>query len=285
MNQRPLVIIGAAGMLGQDLAKVFADQEPLLWDRDQIDITDAELVDQRLAEVRPGLVLNVAAYNQVDEAESDEGFAIARRVNADGPAILAAACARQAATLVHYSTDYVFAGDQPAGYREDTPPAPVNRYGESKYSGEAAVLASGAAVYLIRTSRLFGEPGESPGSKKSFVDTMLALAETRDTLDVVDAEVSSPTSTADLATATRQLLEGKFGPGVYHRTNSGACTWYQFACEIFRQAGVAVTVNPVPASAFPRPAKRPDYSVLLNTKLSAMRPWSEALAAYLEQRA
>jgi len=281
MHKQSVIILGGQGMLGQDLARVFADVSPLVWDRAELDITNAAAVLEAFTSVKPSIVINAAAYNLVDNAESDEGFSAAMQVNAKGPENIARACKQVGALCVHYSTDYVFEGTSQLGYKEDDLPHPQSRYAESKLAGERAVLNSDAQAYIIRTCRLFGAPGASQGSKQSFVDLMLSLAEKRDTLDVVNEEVASPTYSADLAAQTRYLIEQELQPGIYHITNSGACTWYEFAKEIFRITGKNITVNPVPASTFPRPAKRPAYSRLINTKLPPLRSWQEAVAAYL----
>ncbi len=277
----PLVIVGANGMLGQDLAREFADLSPDLLDKDDMDITNFEVVKTILGETGATIVINAAAYNLVDDAEDPKGEAIARLVNVEGPRNLAKACRALGATLIHYSSDYVFAGDDKQGYVESAETSPQSGYARSKRDGELAVLEENEDAYVVRTCKLFGAPGISEGSKKSFVDVMLSLAETRDTLDVVDEEYASPTYTPDLAAQTRVLLEGGFDPGIYHMTNTGACTWYEFAQEIFRLSGKDIKLNPVTADAFPRPAARPKYSQLLNTKLPEMRSWQDGLAGYL----
>lgn len=271
-------------MLGQDLEKVFTDLHPVVWDKEDLNITDSHQVLEKIKELQPGTVISAAAYNLVDDAESDEGFALAKKVNGEGPKNLAAACTAIKATFVHYSTDYVFDGTKKEGYREDDAPNPQSKYAESKLLGEQNALKEGENVYVVRTCKLFGQPGTSEGSKKSFVDVMLWLSESKDELDVVDEELASPTYTPDLAKQTRFLLEGRYAPGIYHVTNSNACTWYEFAEEIFRQAGKKMRLNKVTAEAFPRPAARPKFSILLNTKLPMMRSWQEALSEYLNTR-
>ncbi len=283
MIETPLLIIGGHGMLGQDLARVFADLNPTVWDIEDIDITDDAMVRKKFADLKPKTIINAAAYNAVDNAEEHEGFVIAKKVNGDGPAILAKVAVEIDATLVHFSSDYVFDGLKEEGYSEEDEPNPQSGYAKSKLFGEHAVLQSDVRGFVIRTCRLFGQPGASEGSKNSFVDTMLELAKTRNSLDVVDEEVASPTYTLDLAERVRFILDGEYEPGLYHVTNLGACTWYEFAQEIFHQAGIAIALEPVPASTFPRPAARPAFSILLNTKLPPMRTWQEALADHIQQ--
>lgn len=282
MIEQPIVILGGKGMLGQDLAQVFSDKRTFVWDRDDVDITDIDALREKLQYFAPRTVINAAAYNAVDAIEEhEEDRAIATAVNAVAAGSIATICRKINATLVHFSTDYVFEGSCEEGYTEDAQPNPQSDYARSKFAGETAVLHSGAKAFVVRTSRLFGHAGMSAVSKKSFVDTMMRLASERDELDAVDEEVSSPTYTPDLAAQVRVLLDGDYMPGIYHMSNSGACTWYEFAQEIFRVTNASVTVNPVNSSAFPRPAARPRYSVLMNTKLPALRTWQEALADYL----
>jgi len=276
-----ILIVGAQGMLGQELAKVFADYDLTLWDKTQLDITDSEMVEARLTELKPDLVINSAAYNDVDACE--EKFDIAKAINFHGPVNLAKTCQKIGAKVVHYSTDYVFRGDKKEGYPETYTPEPVSKYGASKLLGER-VLENCDQCYVMRTSRLFGLPASSEGAKRSFIDVMITLAETRDEIDVVSEEYSNPTYVVDLATQTKVLVDGDFGSGIYHGINEGACTWYEFAEEIFSQVGKEIKLNPVPASKFPRPAKRPDYSSLINTKLPKLRTWQDAISAYLIQK-
>ncbi len=280
-----VLILGAKGMLGQTFVRAFHDAEVFAWDREECDITDAALVAKKIGELQPALIINAAAYNDVDGAEKDA--TMANTINGDAVGYLASAAASVGATLVHYSTDYIFDGRKKEGYREDDIPSPISEYGKSKFLGEQKIITYNLkpiTYYLIRTSRLFGKQGSG---KKSFIDLVLDLTQKKDTLEVVDEELSSPTYVEDLAQRTRKMIEQKKPSGIYHMTNSGVCTWYGFTEEIFKQAhelGLLVKmpiVVPVPSSRFPRPAKRPAYSQLLNTKLSPLRPWQEALRDYL----
>lgn len=274
-------------MLGQDLAKTFSDKRTFIWDKDDMDITDPEQVQEKLEYIRPKLVINAAAFNAVDAIEEEEkAYAIAQKVNVEGVRNVARVCAGIESTFVHYSSDYVFDGTNKEGYAEDATPHPMSKYAQTKYAGEQAAQEFGGRVYIVRTCKLFGIAGESEVSKKSFVDTMLELAKTKTELSVVDEEYASPTYTPDLAQTTRLLIDDTNGymPGIYHVTNSGACTWYAFAQEIFKQAGIEMKLTPVTADTFPRPAPRPKYSQLLNTKLPELRSWQEALKEYLNER-
>jgi dTDP-4-dehydrorhamnose reductase len=274
-----VIIIGAKGMLGQELARTFVDYQPLLWDRQEIDITDEYSVSNKISGEKPDVVINAAAFNDVDAAEEKEP--LAKRINGSGPGYLAKSLSASGGILVHYSTDYVFRGDKKEGYLEEDSPEPQSAYARSKYLGEQEVQKCTGKFYIIRLSRLFGQPAASETAKKSFVQLMLDLAKTKKELNVVNEELDCPTFAPDLALRTREIIEQKKPYGLYHVTNSGACTWYDFAKEIFTLKNIDVKLNPVPTDFFPRPAVRPKYSVLLNTKLTAMRSWQEALKEFL----
>jgi len=256
------------------------------WDREEIDITDKELITNKIYAIKPEIIINAAAYNAVDKCEESEAeYNLAKRLNIDGPRYIAEAALAVGAAFVHYSTDNVFNGRKKRGYRENDETAPVNRYGKTKAIGERQMIAlsgKGLKWYLIRTSKLFGPPGESELAKPSFFDIMLKVSGERSEIDAVDEELSCFTYTPDLARATRELVESGAGCGIYHLTNSGASTWYSAAKELFVMAGKKIKLNAVSADKFPRPARRPKYSVLLNTKLESLRPWQEALKEYLK---
>lgn len=273
-----VLILGAKGMLGSMLGRVLTDWQPVLWDKGEIDITHEKSVRAQLGELKPTVIINAAAYTDVDGAEKDKEAAFA--VNEKGVATIAAVARELSATVVHYSTDYVFAGKKEGGYVEsDEAGRAVNVYGESKLAGERALAMSGINYYLIRTAWLYGPGG------KNFVETMLALAGKRDEIAVVNDQWGCPTYTKDVAYFTQMLLsENQYGPGVYHAVNSGKASWYEFAEEIFLLANKQVTVKQIPAALFERPAARPRYSVLQNTKGPFMRAWEVALDDYLRSR-
>lgn len=275
-----VLIIGAKGMLGQDLMALFgADKkyQVLGIDQESIDITNRANVLQKIEEIKPNIVINTAAFTAVDNCEKLEFKKVCFDVNGYGVGYLASACKKAGAMLVHYSTDYIFAGDKAEGYKEDEKNfAPVNVYGESKLLGEQELQKNTDKFYLVRTAWLYGKNG------KNFVDTMLALAQKMPELKVVDDQHGKPTYTVDLAKRTKEILESKMPFGIYHITNEGETTWCGFAKKIFELAGVKVSVKPVTSAEFPRPAKRPAYSALVNTKLSKMRKWEEALKEYLK---
>jgi len=284
-----ILILGAKGNLGQQLVKVFAaGNEVIAWDRGEIDITDRELILKKMGDLKPELVINAAAYNAVDKCEADdEEYDLAKKINIDGPKFLAEACLKTGATLIHYSTDYVFDGRKKAGYLETDEPKPINRYGETKFHGEKRILelsGSGLKWYLIRTSKLFGPKGESELAKPSFFDIMLELSKTKKQLEAVDEELSCFTYTPDLARATKELYESDRGYGIYHLTNSGRATWYEAAVELFKLKNIKIKVNAITSQELKRPAKRPASSVLLNTKFEQLRSWREALNEYLNKK-
>ena len=257
------------------------DHDLILWGSADLDITKEKDVEQKICSLAPDLIINAAAYNDVDQAETE--FKTANAVNTQGPINIAKASQKVNAIFVHFSTDYVFDGTRKEGYTESDTPNPISKYGESKLGGEKARDYC-EKCYIIRTSRLYGKPAISKSAKKSFVDTMLKLAQERDSLDIVDEELSCPTYAPDLAQFTRDLVESGSKFGIYHGVNQGSCTWFEFAKEIFAISGKDVTINPVKGDKFPRPAKRPQFSVLLNTKRPQLRSWKEALKEYLNTK-
>lgn len=279
------LILGAKGMLGQALREEFvgADWTVVGYDREDIDVTEPAQVAAALDRLKPQLVINAVALNAVDKIEEDATlYAAAELVNGQTPGVMAALCRDRGIEFVHYSSDYVFAGDLETGYTEDAPVVPVNAYGRTKALGEKTVMAAGGQYYIIRLSKLFGRAAASEGAKKSFVDTMLGLAAGgKLEFDVVDDELSCPTYAPDLAHVTRTLVESRLAPGIYHAANEGACTWYSFAKEVFTIKKIPVTLRAVPATAYPRPAARPHASALISTKLPAQRNWQTALREYL----
>lgn len=270
-----ILIIGYKGMLGLELAQVFSDYELTTWDTDNIDITNKDLTFSKIKALKPKIIINAAAYTAVDDCEEKQELALA--VNGEGPGNLAFIAKELGALLIHYSTDYIFSGEKKDGYNEDYIEInPVNVYGESKAVGEAKIKDSGCKYYIIRTAWLYGQNG------KNFVDTMIKLSAEKDELKIVADQHGCPTYAVDLALTTRQMIENKVTTGIYHVTNSGSCSWYEFAREIFRLKKIEVKTNPCTTDEFPRPAKRPKYSILLNTKLPPIRSWQEALAEYLQ---
>jgi len=251
------LVVGAAGMLGQDLVAAIADSphthEVTAVDRDEVDITDPEACLTEV--VGYDYVVNVAAWTAVDKAESHEPAAFA--INAVGAANLARACSASRARMVQVSTDYVFGGDSDLPYAEDAPPAPRSAYGRTKLAGEWAVQSLCPQSWIVRTAWLYGAHGPN------FVKTMARLAAERETVSVVDDQCGQPTWTVDLAGAIVRLVEAEAQFGTYHGTSSGETTWFGFAQAIFAELGLdSARVMPTTTDAFPRPAARPAYSVL-----------------------
>ncbi|MFF5492355.1 dTDP-4-dehydrorhamnose reductase [Streptomyces aquilus] len=279
-DNRIWLVTGAGGMLGQDVLARLAEagEQAVALDRAALDLTDADAVRGALEAHRPAVVVNCAAWTAVDDAESHEEEAL--RINGDGPAHLAAACAATGAVLLHVSTDYVFAGDATTPYAEDAPTAPRSAYGRTKLAGERAVLGIERG-YVVRTAWLYGTGGPN------FVRTMIKLEGLKDTLDVVDDQRGQPTWSADLAGLLYELgrgaLAGTASAGVYHGTSSGETTWYGLTREIFRLLGTDPDrVRPTTSEAFVRPAPRPAYSVLGHDRFAAagippLRDWRAAL--------
>ena len=256
------LILGADGMLGHDLQKVFSDA--VFRGRD-LDITDEAATCAFIQELNPDLVINAAAYTDVDGCEDNREIAF--EVNGKALEYIAKACSKVGAVLVHYSTDYIFDGSKEE-YVESDAPDPINAYGESKLLGEKNIMEHIDDYRIIRTSWLFGVHG------KNFVETMLRLSGEMDTVRVVNDQFGKPTYTADLARKTAEIVG--LAPGIYHITNNGVCSWYEFA------AAIIDNVSPCSSEEFARRAKRPRYSVLVNTKTSPMRHWRDALGAYLK---
>ena len=276
---KKVLIIGAKGMLGSELTKAFGGEEIYGWDYDEIDITDKNQVSRKIGNLCPDIIINAAAYNNVDKAEEEQQAA--NLLNGYAVGFLSKTANDCGATLVHYSTDYVFDGNSKDGYKEEDNPDPINAYGASKLFGENEIKNNAKKYYIIRLSKLFGKIGSSGLAKMSFIDTMLNLAQNKKDIEVINEELSSPTYAPDLAEKTKYILENLLPFGVYHGANSGACAWYELAKEIFKQTGMDTNVIAIDSDKFIRLAKRPKYSVLLNTKLPQARDWKEALRDYL----
>lgn len=283
-----VIIFGSRGLLGHALLEAFHGEILAAYDREQVDVADKTAVARIIAASRTEVVINAAAYNAVDAAEIDAAAARqAMRVNAEAVSGLAQACAASKATFVHISTDYVFDGEKGAPYVEDDEPNPLSVYGRSKAQGERFICelgASGLKYYLIRTSRLFGPQSASEGSKPTFIEVVLEAAASGRQMRFIDGEeIASPTYVNDLAVAIRRLIDDRQPYGIYHRTNDGAASWYEFARAILEESGVkGAALKPIRSADLERPARRPRYSVLRSTKLPALRPWRDALRAYLK---
>ncbi|MGE4403672.1 MAG: dTDP-4-dehydrorhamnose reductase [Desulfobulbus sp.] len=298
MDEKKLVLIGANGMLASAVKRLLpAGYQLHAYDLPEFDLTDREQV-LALRELKPAIILNCAAYTNVDGCESHSELAM--RVNGEGPGFLAQLAAEIDAVLVHVSTDFVFAGDKKEPYREDDPTGPLSVYGKSKLLGEQRIIESGLEKYfIVRTSWLYGQGGNN------FVETMIRLAKERPELKVVDDQRGTPTRTDDLAESIFKLLALVDTPhsspltphspyGIYHFSDEGECSWYQFAVEIIDQARKSESLQvqnilPIPTEGYPLPAKRPAYSVLSKEKYKTatgarIPEWQESLRNYFLKR-
>jgi dTDP-4-dehydrorhamnose reductase len=272
------VVTGAGGMLGREVVTLLADEKVHALTHADLDIGDPSCVQ---AAVRGAdVVVNAAAWTDVDAAEAAETAVF--RVNADGPRLLAAACRRTGARLLHVSTDYVFSGHARRPYREDAEPCPRTAYGRSKAAGEHAVLTGHPeGSYVVRTAWLYGAHG------RNFVRTMMGLAAEQENIDVVDDQRGQPTWARDLAERLISLAGSDAAPGVYHVSGAGEATWYDLACAVFAAVGAdPARVRPTTTQLFPRPAERPSYSVLAHDRwlaagLEPMPPWEVSLSRAL----
>jgi dTDP-4-dehydrorhamnose reductase len=285
MAGRRLSLIGAGGQLAYDLSRALVGEvSPLT--RADLDITAPVAVERVLGERRPEIVVNAAGYNLVDKAEDEPETAVA--VNALGVRNLARWCGMHGVTLVHISSDYVFGGGPVVSrpFLETDLPLPLSAYGESKLAGEHFVQALCKRHFVVRTCGLYGVAATK--SKGNFVETMLRLGSTRPELRVVNDQRCTPSSTQDVAAAIADLVQTN-AYGLYHATNSGDMTWYELACEVFRQEKMSLQVTPITSTEFGAKARRPAYSVLDCTKLErligrTMPDWRDALGRYLAAR-
>lgn len=274
-----ILITGSNGMLGHDLQEVLTDKHELILTTSKtLDITDKQHTIDFIGKANPDIVINSAAYTDVDGCEENQEIAYA--VNGEGVKNLALACREVDCALVHISTDYIFNGKNTRPWVEDDDIGPISVYGKSKLKGEEAILEILDKYFIVRTAWLYGING------KNFPKTMLELAQNHSEITVVYDEVGSPTYTPDLAGAISELIETDYY-GIYHLTNSGSCSWCEFAKYIFEVADVDVKVIPVTASEFARPAPRPSYSVLNNRNwlekgFKPLRSYKEAIKEYVE---
>ncbi len=280
-----IAVVGANGQLGRDLMRAFADRAPVGLEHRFVDLEDPASLAAMLARYRPTLVVNTAAYHQVElcEVHPERAFA----VNALGVDALAGACALAGAALVHVSTDYVFAGDATQPYDERDAAQPVNVYGASKLAGELLVRRHGERHFIVRTSGLYGRAGSSTKGY-TFIERVLQQAERGEPVRVVDDIVFSPSYTLHVAQAIRRIVEsGAFG--TYHATNAGLCSWYEFAREAFALAGLEPDFEAIKYDGYNTYVKRPRFSALEHGEISRqgiapVPDWREGLRAYLAER-
>ena len=295
LRTRPrIIIVGSRGQLGVELQRSFAGFGPITAvDIDSVDLADEAQTRALVRRVKPDVILNAAAYTAVDRAESD--VAVAMAINADAPRILAEEASSLGALIVHYSTDYVFNGEKVGDWVETDEADPLNVYGASKLAGERVIQEVNDLHLIFRTSWVYGPHG------KNFLLTMLRLAAERDQLSIVNDQVGGPTTSIELADATRTVVEGalagRFGPaqdwvGLYHMTCGGSTSWFGFAQAIFSRAAErlhikAPAITPIDTKEYPTPAKRPHNSVLSNQKLNErlgvrLAHWEKALDAVFD---
>ncbi len=276
-----VLVTGVKGQLGYDVVKELEKRgmEAVGVDIEEMDITDAASVEKVIGEAAPDAVIHCAAYTAVDAAEDNEE--LCRRVNADGPRNIANMCKRLDIPMIQISTDYVFDGMGEQLWQPDDKREPASVYGQTKYEGELAVQNTLEKYFIVRIAWVFGVNG------RNFVKTMLNLGKTRDKVTVVCDQFGSPTYTYDLAKLLVDMVQtDKYG--VYHATNEGFCSWYDFACEIFRQADIQVEVTPVTSDQYPAKAKRPFNSRMSKDKLEEngferLPAWQDALCRYLKE--
>ena len=274
-------VTGVKGQLGYDVVKELERRgmEAIGVDIEEMDITDASSVEKVIGEAAPDAVIHCAAYTAVDAAE--DNVELCRRVNADGPENIAKMCKKLDIPMIQISTDYVFDGMGEQLWQPDDKREPVSVYGQTKYEGELAVQNTLEKYFIVRIAWVFGVNG------KNFVKTMLNLGKTRDKLTVVCDQFGSPTYTYDLAKLLVDMIQtDKYG--VYHATNEGFCSWHEFACEIFKQAGMQIEVAPVTSDQYPTKAKRPFNSRMSKDKLEEngfdrLPDWKDALSRYLKE--
>ena len=274
-----VLVTGVKGQLGYDVVNELEKRGHIAvgTDVDDMDITNPELVEKTLNEVRPDAVIHCAAYTAVDAAE--DNVELCRKINAEGTKNIAVVCEKMDIKMMYISTDYVFNGEGETFWEPDDAREPLNVYGQTKYEGELEVEEHVKKFFIVRIAWVFGVNG------KNFIKTMLRLGENNKTIKVVNDQVGSPTYTYDLARLLVDMIEtDKYGR--YHATNEGLCTWYEFAKEIFRQAGMDVEVVPVTSEEFPARARRPHNSRISKEKLAEagferLPAWQNALERYL----
>lgn len=284
------MLTGKNGQVGWELQRALAPLgDVVALDRSQLDLANPDQIREQVREIKPGLIVNAAAYTAVDRAEEEPELAMA--INGIAPGILAEEAKRSGAGIIHYSTDYVFDGVKTAPYTEDDTPNPINEYGRSKLAGELAIQAAGAPYLILRTSWVYGMRG------KNFLLTILRLAREREELRIVDDQIGAPTWSRMIAGTTARILSA--GTlfladinGVYHLTASGSTSWYGFAKAILAldpnpTEQVCKQIRPIPTAAYPTLARRPVYSVLSNDKLKAafglvLPDWEQGLKSALE---
>ena len=279
-----ILLTGITGQVGQELPKTLTNLGEVVGvSRQEFDLSQSEQIKQKIAEIKPNIIVNAGAYTAVDKAEEDSKLAIA--INADAPKAIAISANDIGATVVHISTDYVFNGKNHTPYLETDTTDPLGVYGNSKLQGEIGIRENCDRHIILRTAWVYGARGHG-----NFVKTMIRLGESREELKVVADQIGSPTWSYDIADAITNLLnksqEDSTINGVYHFTNSGVASWYDFALAIFELSGLSCEVSPIESSEYPTPAQRPHFSVLNKAKIKSITGisiphWREALVECL----
>jgi dTDP-4-dehydrorhamnose reductase len=284
LTRKKIIVSGANGQLGQELGIISAkypQYEFILLSRAELPIDDQEALHKIFTQHQPEYFINCAAYTAVDKAESEEVLAYA--VNAAATGEIASACTEFGCRLIHISTDYVFDGAANSPYKPTSPTSPVSVYGSSKLKGEELAIKNNPETIIIRTSWVYSSFG------KNFVKTMLRLMNERDEISVVNDQQGSPTYAADLAEACVLIIASdQWIPGIFHYSNEGVITWFDFAVAIRDLSGLSTKINPIPTSAYPTPAKRPAYAVLDQSLIRSAwnlpaTPWKDRLATCLKR--
>lgn len=279
-SRSKVLILGAGGMLGTDLAYIFINKtQSILWDKDELDVTNKEQVLAKIFDLKPDIIINATGYTNVDGAENNKDLAF--KLNSEAVSYITDAASKINAKLAHFSTEYVFDGTDKNGYQENYSANPLNVYGQSKAAGEKYIIEYRLG-YLVRTSWLYGRApqiGKPRGA--NFIDTMIKLSTEKEEIKVVNDQFGKLTNTRDLASSVYELTMGDFQPGIYHLVNEGVTSWYEVAQEVFKIKNIQTPLIPQSSVEYPTKAKRPAYAVLLNTKFPQLRPWQAALCDYL----
>jgi dTDP-4-dehydrorhamnose reductase len=281
---KKIIVIGSKGQLGnefQELEKQYPSFHFFFYDVEEMDIVNKDLVEKGISEVKPDYLINCAAYTAVDKAETEKEIAFA--INSEAVRNIATACSSNGVKFIHISTDYVFDGEAAEPYKEDSLVNPSNIYGKSKLKGEQEAMKGNADVIIVRTAWVYSIYGNN------FVKTMLRLMRSKPEISVVADQYGSPTYAHDLADVIMNIVSsGKWVPGIYHYTNDGIISWFDFASEIKKLSKLSSVINPITTKEYPTPAKRPQYSVLDKTKIQQtfgvkLKDWKESLQQCLDK--
>lgn len=278
---KKILILGSRGMLGSDVSNEFKFYNPILLDKEDLDLLDFEKTNEIIKNISPELIINCSGYTDVDRAEDNEE--LANNLNAYAVKNLAKICKEINCIFLQFSTEYIFDGENKKGYDENSIPNSKNAYGRSKALGEKLLQENLENHYIIRTSWLYGKnPQLGKERGINFVDRIIELAREKDELNMVNDQFSKPTYTKDLAGGIKKIIEEKYAYGIYHIINENSATPYEFAKEIFKIRNINIKLNPISYSAYPSKVNRPINAKLINTKFPPLRSWQEAIQDYLK---